>query len=202
MTDYIYSPVNFERDKALLNYVDTLQIKEHYVKIHIFNPHTGEDIGDIEGVVTQGSISVNGNSAIRRSGSLTLVVPDEKIFGLQFGGETIHKITDLKNLIAINKRARVYVGYSNTGYQYTNYSMFWFPLGTFSLQNPSVTYSNSGVQVQVKLSDLMTKLNGTDGGDLQMAIVHSPIINASTEKEENVSFKELITTLVKNFGGI
>ena len=166
MADYIYSPVNFERDKTLLNYVDTLQIKEHYIKIHIFNPHTEEDIGDIEGVVTQGSISVNGNSSIRRTGSLTLVAPDEKIFGLQFDGKTIHKVTDLKNLIAINKRARIYVGYSNTGYQYTDYDMFWFPLGTFVLQNPSVTHSNSGVQIQVKLSDLMTLLNGTEGGDL------------------------------------
>lgn len=205
MADYIYSPVNFEQDKALLNYVDTLQVKEHYIKIHIFNPHTGEDIGDIEGVVTQGSISVNGNSSIRRTGSLTLIAPDEKIFGLQFDGKTIHKVTDLKNLIAINKRARIYVGYSNTGYQYADYDMFWFPLGTFVLQNPSVTHSNSGVQIQVKLSDLMTLLNGTEGGDLQMAIVHSPIysVTATGEEEESaVQFKTLVETLVTDMGQI
>lgn len=264
MADYVYSPDNFEQDKELLKYVDTLQVKEHYVKITLYNPYVNvedlpsykgefdwsnnynkddivsyngdfyrfdenfdptasgsppdpqyfpwtkmtetetQKVGDIEGVVTQGSISVNGNSAVRRAGSLTLVVPDEKIFGAQYKGQTIHKVTDLKNLIAINKRARIYIGYTNTGNQYLEYDMFWFPLGTFTLQNPSVTHSNSGVQVQVKLSDLMTLLNGTNGGDLQMAIIHSPVTTVidGEYKDEAAILVDLVKTLVTDMGRI
>lgn len=210
--DYTYSPDYLvkeetkEQTQELLKYVDTLQIKQHYMKIELSNPYSSSsnDVFALEGIATQGNISVNGNSAVRRSGSLTMIVPDEKIFGSQFGGKTINKVTQLSNLIAINKRAKISIGYENTGSQYKEYDMFWFPLGVFTLQNPSVTYSNSGIQVQVKLSDLMTLLNGTNGGELQNAMTHSPIgVNKNGEiVDDPVLVNTLIKTLVVDMGGI
>ena len=213
MAIYTYSP--WHRVNGCLGYfsaadfdefistVDRIRIKEHYAKIILTNPYdrTFQSIA-LEGLVTQGSISVNGNSAIRRSGSLTIVVPPEEVFKLQYNGQTINKVTSLQNLISINKRAEIQIGYKPLtpfSFKGIDYEELWFPLGTFVLQNPSVTHNNSGVQIQVKLSDLMTLFNGTNGGDLPMAIVHSPIVNKNGE-DENVTFKELIETLVVDFG--
>jgi len=47
-------------------------IREHYVKLNVLDKE-GYMLGEITGRATSGSINVNGDSSVRRTGSLSLV---------------------------------------------------------------------------------------------------------------------------------
>ena len=86
------------------------QLRDHYVRITILDSNT-----QIEGLVTSGSINVNGNSALRRTGSLSCVV-DKKILN--------PNITDIDNLISIKTKIKIEIGLAAPDTEIT-----WFKLG-------------------------------------------------------------------------
>jgi hypothetical protein len=59
-------------DKNFLKQLDAENQKEVYAKIISLNIHE-EPIESIEGKIIGGSISLDGSSAVRRSGNLTMV---------------------------------------------------------------------------------------------------------------------------------
>jgi hypothetical protein len=99
---------------------------------------------------------------MRRTGSITCVVED------------IIDITDVKSNISMNKKVRIELGIENTGFKYTDTDIFWFPLGVYIIQNASITKNTSGIQISLSLQDKMALLNGSVGGTLTGAMVHSP----------------------------
>jgi hypothetical protein len=91
----------------------------------------------ITGYTTGGSISVNGKSAVRRTGSLTLISSSAN------EEDAIARVTDIENLISINKRILIEIGLKNTGFEYLDkYSSFWFPMGAYVIKSAQV--SNNG----------------------------------------------------------
>ena len=99
-------------------------------------------IGTIEGKVTGGSISVNGSSAIRRSGSLSMIAD-----------ESNYRITELSNIIYMNKKVAVEVGFKNNLNQYTEYDIIWFPLGIFVMTGANIQKNNSGINISLTIKD-------------------------------------------------
>jgi hypothetical protein len=60
-------------DKAdMLKYVDTLEFKTQYIKIIVLD-NENTPLRAIEGRATGGSLNINGQSAVRRTGTLQLV---------------------------------------------------------------------------------------------------------------------------------
>lgn len=182
----------------ILKYIDSLKRRVQWTRVIVLN-WQDLPIKAIEGRATAGSISINGKSAVRRTGSLTLVTEvDPKADEL----EIMHEVTNIKTLISINKRIQVEVGILNNGGLYSDFDIFWMPLGNFLISNASVAYNNQGISISLKLSDKMALLNGEAGGVIEVSTIHSPIEDKVTEKESYVKVRDLITTFVRDWGGI
>lgn len=192
-------------NQKALEYVDKLQFKTQYIKMVILD-RFDRPLENIEGRATGGTININGSSAVRRTGSLSLVTQaiekGEKASAL----DNLNKVTDIKNLISLNKRCSIEVGIKNSGFKYPEYDMFWFPLGTFTITNASVQDNNNGISISVNLKDKMTLLNGELGGVIQQSIIHSPVGIGETSDGESITepakVNIIVQTLLLDFGEV
>ena len=73
-------------DKFLLE-MDNLRLRHQYAKITVLDFMTEKTIEDITGRVTSGSISLNGDSCVRRTANLTFVIDDPEYFNLAGGNK-------------------------------------------------------------------------------------------------------------------
>lgn len=183
----------------ILQYIDSLTLRTLFIKMKILDKDE-HVLSTIEGHATGGSISINASSAVRRTGSITLVTGDssyEEDQELQF-----YKVTEIDNLISMNKLVAIEIGLKNTGLEYPEYDIFWIPLGQFLITNASVTHSTQGIQIQAKLTDKMALLNGDIGGVIPGTIIHSPIEDLATGEKFQALFFILIKELVSEIGEI
>jgi hypothetical protein len=100
---------------------------------------------------------------MRRTGSLTMTVD-----GFQYN------LTDIKSIIAIDKRISLEVGIQNTTSKYSDYSIIWFPLGVYLIGSPSINYSVSNYTISLNLKDKMALLDGSVGGTISAMTTFSP----------------------------
>ena len=155
-----------------------------------------EPITTVEGKATGGSISVNGASSIRRQGNLTMVA-----------SEDTYNITNIDNLLSINKRVAIEIGFKNIWNNYSEYSEYskypiiWFPQGVFVLSQAVVTKNMNSFSISLTLKDKMTLLNGENGGILPCAITHHPMYN-ELEESEPVKVRDILYTLLTVYGGL
>ena len=146
-----------------LNKFLQIPIKSTFVKIELLN-WKEEFIREIQGLVTQGSISIDGKSSMRRTCNLTLTIPDN-----------INEI-ELQTLINLNKKFKLYVGC-----QYQN-EIMWFKQGIFVFISANFSHSTSGTTVSITARDKMCLLNG----QVQGVIPVSTIFHNKTENDELV----------------
>lgn len=180
-------------DKAFLAALDLVSIKTLYVKIVVLDIDD-QPIESIEGKATSGSVNVNGNSSVRRTGSVALVADTN-----------YYNITNVKNLISINKKIQLEVGIKNNTHFYQEYNIFWFPLGVYAIVNASVAHGANGINISLNLKDKMVYLNGECGGILPSSIIFSPLqVITGTDKiiYEPAKIRDIIYTLVSELGGI
>lgn len=124
-------------------------IQSRYIKLELLN-YQFQTVDSLEGICMGGSISIDANSDIRRTGSLSLVVIGST-FDVQPGGQ-----------IWLDKFIRVWVGTVSllTGeVDYTN-------CGIFIIDAPSYQYNPSTNTLTLSLLDLMAKLTGVRNGYL------------------------------------
>ena len=112
----------------------------------------------VEGRVLSGSISVNGDSAVRRTANLSVKIFDDS-----------ELYNNIDSLFSINKKIFIETGlknnYAHLGADYyPDYSTVWFPFGVFIITACSVVHDLTGITVSLTLSDKMSLLNGTAGG--------------------------------------
>ena len=189
--------------EEVLKYIDTLHFRTQYIKIIILDKNECP-LRAIEGRATDGSINVNGSSAVRRTGSVNLVTELQENTDNPL--EIMNEVTNIKTLISMNKRVEIEIGIENTGNQFLEEKIFWIPFGVFIIQNASVTYNNQGIVIQLKLTDKMALLNGELGGSFTTPIVHSPegqyADGGQTIVEKGVKISTLIEYLVRDFGDL
>ena len=180
-------------DKDFLYTIDTLQVAEEYVRVTALT-WQDEPIQEIQGLITDGSLTINGESAMRRAVNFTAAFQDN----------SFTQITDVDNIFSINKRIYLEKGTVNTTNQYTDYPIIWQPLGEYIIINCSVSHDVGNVSVSVQAQDKMCLLNGTCGG----------IIPASTQLDSYDTLDEngdwiltkpvvaqIIREVVNHFGG-
>lgn len=197
-----YSRYEYLANPVILNYISRLQQRTQWTRIVVLNR---EDlpIKAIEGRATGGSITINSSSAVRRTGSLTLVTDYDAakraaMTEEQVRKEILNEVTNINSLISMNKRVQIEVGLKNTGGEFVDFDIFWMPLGTFVISNASVSYNNSGITISLKLNDKMALLNGEEGGTFFGPLTHSPLDG----EEGAVKFRDLIMALVHDMGEI
>lgn len=179
-------------DDEFLKEIDELPLQTSYVRIHSLDRFDAP-IASLEGIVTAGNININGNSAMRRTGSLTMVVE-----GFQYS------LTDIRNIIAIDKRISLEVGIQNTTSKYSDYPIIWFPLGIYLIGSPSINYGISNYTISLNLKDKMALLDGSVGGTISAMTTFSPVETEINGEKENEPIKiyDLIYSLVVLRGGI
>lgn len=183
---------SFLNDYQFLEKLNEQPLKIYYVKILVLDIEE-KPIRAIEGrVQSGGSINIDGSSSMRRSCSLTFVAEEGN-----------NDLTDIDNLLSINKRVQIFEGLKNDiDDRYDD--ICWFKLGTFVIIDPSITHNTKGVTISLSCKDKMCTLNGECGGGLPTSITFHEY-DQLDENGERTSVPQLIydiiQTLVCNYGG-
>lgn len=126
------------------------RIIEIRLKIEIWD-NTGNYITTLEGDVISGTPSINSESDIRRTTTVTLIPNEES-----------KTIIDEQGYIWINKRVRLYIGIKDQRTkEYT-----WWKQGIYLFTSTSVNYDATNNQMSISCSDLMAELDGSYNGSL------------------------------------
>ena len=146
---------DYLHDYAFLRELDKNRNKFLYVKIVVLDMQE-RPISEIEGRVEQGaSINVDGSSSVRRTCNINFVATEEE-----------NDLTDIDNLLSINKKIKVEVGIKNNFPNEYDNDIFWFPQGIYVIEDPSISNDVSGCSISLSCKDKMAFLNGDSGGEL------------------------------------
>lgn len=155
---------------------DLIQMKTRSTRIKVevlnFNFQT---INSLEGRVTEGSISVDATSDIRRTCSLTLTVEKAK------------NIISPSGELWLDKFIRIYEGIDNPR---NNNETVWWNMGIFLINNPNTVYNSVTETVTFEGLDLMSKLTGRRNGQLPAVATVVPAGNKIADV-----VKQIITQL-------
>ena len=181
------------RDKNFLKTIDRISLKEEFAKITILNWQE-RPIEDIQGKVSSGTLNINGNSSLRRTCNLTILIDENN-----------SNITSVKNSLSINKKIKLDIGIKNNTNQYSEYDIIWFPLGTYIISSVSITNTNSQItSASLQLKDKMCLLNGECGGLLPASVTFSSydVLDANgAYQTEQPTIYTIIKYVVNYFGG-
>ena len=139
-------------DKEFLKEFDLLPLKTQFVKLTVLD-WKERPIRELQGRVTNGSVSLNGDSSIRRTCNLSLVAD-----------ETENDFTNINSLISIGKKINVEIGFLNTMNKYKDFKKIWFPMGLFIVAGLSLQHNTTSFSMSLTLKDKMCLLNGEFGG--------------------------------------
>lgn len=181
------------RDKNFLKTIDRISLKEEFAKITILNWQE-LPIEDIQGKVSSGTLNINGNSSLRRTCNLTILIDENN-----------SNITSVKNSLSINKKIKLDIGIKNNTSQYSEYDIIWFPLGTYIISSVSIANTNSQItSASLQLKDKMCLLNGECGGLLPASVTFSSYdtldANGAYQTEQPTIYT-IIKYVVNYFGG-
>ena len=180
---------------SFLNKIYGQHNKTHYVKITVLDWHE-RIVKEIQGQVISASMSVNGDSSVRRTANLSVKILDN---------DELYKNSD--SLFAINKKVFLEVGIKNNFAhlnQYRDYPTIWFPFGVMIIQNGSITHDMNGIVLNLSLGDKMSLLNGDAGGVIPASVNFESIDTLGPDgglHTEWVRINQLIPELVNHFGG-
>lgn len=141
---------NYLLDDIFLEQLDNQKQRELWVKILALT--LDEDpVEEITGRITGGSISIDGNSKLRRSCSLNL----------------ISQQLDINEYIwCLNTKIKVSIGIKNEVDTKQYDDIIWFPQGTFVLNSFNISINNTSSTISLQGKDKMCLLNGDIGGNL------------------------------------
>lgn len=184
---------SYLKDSSFLQLIDKMQNKEQYVKITLLDFFEEKPIYSIQGQVISGNINLDGTSNIRRTCNLTMIAQEYE-----------NDLTNINNLISINKKIDLEIGFLNTTQYYKNFDIIWFPLGIYVIINTSISNNTSGVTISLQLKDKMCLLNGECGGTISASTVFHEYETVN-ENGEYIILKptiyQIIQELVNHFGG-
>lgn len=155
------------------------------LKIEVLDSN-GKIIGNLEPDITSGSMSINGESDVRRTANFT-VQPTLK-----------EKINLTENsLLWLNKDIRLSIGLFNPRIREYKF----YPLGYYVYTDTSGTYDVTNNNLTINCADFMKKLDGTKNGQLGSLTISFPAYEENEETGEvikyNIIREAVIETLEK-----
>ena len=185
------------RDIDFLNKIYDQHNRSSYVNITVLD-WKERPLQDIKGRVTSASISINGDSAVRRTASLSIkILNDDELY------------TNIDSIFSINKKVFLETGLSN-GFRhlgeryYPEYEVIWFPIGVMIIQSCNVSHGLDGVTVNLSLGDKMCLLNGEAGGVIPASTNFESVDTLGPDGDlhsEWLRINEIIPEMVHHFGG-
>ena len=151
-----------------------LKVRNQRIKVDLLN-FNFQTINSLEGKVTDGSISIDATSDIRRTCNITLVVEKSENM-IAPGGQ-----------VWLDKFIKVYVGTDNPR---NGNETVWNNMGLFLINNPESVYNATTNTITFEGLDLMAKLTGRRNGQL-------PAVTTVVPAESKVAdvVKQTITQL-------
>lgn len=145
------------------------------IKISLLN-YNYQIVDSFEGYCTNGSITVNAESELRRTASITMVVTDTS-FNVQPGGK-----------IFLDKYIQIFLGIDDirTG------DTVWNNMGIYLINNPTRQYDHKTNTLTFQALDLMSKLTGLRNGNIEGAPTIIPV---------GSSIREAMISCVDQLGG-
>ena len=181
-------------DKDFLTLLDTKRERETYARI-IALSFAEEPLEQIEGRITQGSINVDGSSAVRRTCSLSMVAQDLDITDFYWGLKSKFKLeiglrNTLKDTICDYKTGETW------GDRYPQ-DIIWFPQGVYVISTFNTSQNTTNYTVNISGKDKMCFLNGDFGGSLFASIDFG--VEEYYDKENNITtYKKIpIKTIIR-----
>lgn len=136
--------LNNDRNRTIYAHVISLNQYEHPIEA-------------LEGVVTAGSITIDGESAVRRTCSLTLSAKNLNINNVYWG---------------ITTKVKIEIGLQNNIVGYEKYGdIIWFKQGVFILTDFKTTQTINNYTINLTGKDKMCLLNGDVSGNLPASVV-------------------------------
>ena len=204
---------DFLNDAEFLSKLYELPVREEYVRIIAYD-WDENPIRVLDGDLQQGSgtINIDGNSSMRRTGSLSFVASPEK-----------NDLTDINSVISINRKIRIERGIKNTvppvtykekknngviqyktlDYQELYGDICWFNEGVYVIFNPNISHTTSGVEISFDFKDKMCLLNGEAGGMIGSSVILNEKEYMDEEGNqiiEEPTIFQIIVELVNHFG--
>lgn len=131
------------------NHIATQKIRHPEYKIELLHKEDDSVIGEITGMIEDGSgsVSISNQDGSRRSASFTL-------------NNYQNQWKDYFQYLSIGQRFKVYLGYRING------DDIWFPQGVFVYTDPSLQSEGSHTVISISGNDKWSLLDGTAGGIL------------------------------------
>lgn len=189
---------DFLQDKVFLLKVNQYKVRRYQAAIMVLDFETENPIARFEGKVVSGNMNIAANSPTRKTCSLSVI----------FDADT-KMITDINNLISINKKISLSIGFNNPFYHTPEYQQYgevlWFKQGIFFITKASSSISaNGAATVSVELMDKMAGLNGTCGGTLPASTSFHDRIIIDANGDQTTEYpliSQIIKECVHHFGG-
>ena len=174
-------------DKDFLLKLDSQRDKTLYGKITLLRADE-MPIRQLEGVLSQGSVNVDGKSSVRRTCSLTMV-------------STEVNFSDY--LWALTSKFKLEVGVKNNiDKRYA--PIIWFPQGIFLLTSFNSSLSINSYTINLQGKDKMCQLNGENGGTFQSVVDlgrYQEIDEYNNIEYKSMLIKSIISDMVHTYGG-
>ena len=180
------------KDFKFLRQFDKLKIKQQFLKIVVLT-FDEKPIQQIQGKVISGNITIDGKSAMRRTANLSILADQNK-----------NDLSNVNNLLSINKKVQILIGFTNNTGQYSDYPVIWFPQGIYVIITPSISHGLNGITISLTLHDKMAFLNGECGGTFPVSVVFDEMDDIDQNGQSIVTkptIYQIIQQLVHHWGG-
>ena len=174
-------------DKDFLLELDKTREKEIYAKVTALT-FQETPITTIEGRITAGSINVDGNSAVRRTCSLTIVAQNFDFNNYAWGLNTKFKL-------AIGVKNNIDTRYPD---------LIWFEQGIFILTSFNTSRSTTNYSISLQGKDKMCLLNGEVGGSIESSVdfgMEEVVNRQGMTIMKKIPIPVIIRNMVHHYGG-
>lgn len=174
-------------DYNFLRQLDENRTKTIYARI-IALQLDESPIETIEGRVTQGSINLDGDSAVRRTCSLTIIAKDYDYNNYLWG---------------LNTKFKLEIGLENN-IDSTYPSIIWFKQGTYFISSFNTSRSTNNFTITIQGKDKMCGLNGEIGGTFTSSVDVGTMEEIDKDGKKRIihlPIKDIIRNVVQLYGG-
>jgi len=191
---YVYNLNEEQTKRNFLEQLDDFVNQRQYVQMTLLDWEENP-LKDIQGIIIGGSLSKDGASPVRTTGSLSCTVSADE-----------YNIDSLNMDFALNKKVFIEIGIKNETDQYQDWPILWFPQGIFLITDFSMNSSStSAVNLTISLKDKMCLLNGDIGGKLP-ATVRFDMMDTQLPNgewtQQKVLIYNIILELVNHYGNV
>jgi len=182
----------YSNDTNFLSKIDTLRVREQWVKITLLEYSSEVPLESIEGKITSGTLTKNGDSAVRRTCNLSCAVD-----AFKYDPESI------KSNYSISKKIYLELGITNETDEYPGEKIIWFPQGVFFITSFAISASATGAaSINLQFKDKMAQLDGTIGGTLPATVRFDTVttmVNGVAHTNKALIY-DIIMETVNHFG--